>query len=207
MKPDPSASQSLRSQSLRSQSLGSRSRASSSAESPRPRRSKSSVASRPEEGSSGRGEISGDELWALAPRWESDVCEPAAAYEIEAEPVAAWPWSDALEEAGYSIRVPVPSGPVSCARCQVKFPAAGPTGFAEDRPVCDMCLLEGSSPLGMVMALIAVVRAFGGVRPSNHHEYRDALGELGAFSRIYEKFAAKSGPPRVFRIPSFEVEL
>ena len=59
----------------------------------------------------------------------------------------------------------------------------------------------------MMMALVAVVRAFGSVRPSDHREYREALGELGAFSRIYDRYAAKSGPPRIFRIPSFEVEL
>lgn len=141
-----------------------------------------------------------------APREVPVVCEPAAVYEVEAEPAAGWPWEDALEQVSYSIRIPEPSGPARCGRCRVRFSAAGPTGFAEDLPICDMCLLEGSAELGMVMALVAVVRAFGTVKPSDHQDYREALAELGAFARIYERFAAKSGPARVFRIPSFEID-
>ncbi len=134
-----------------------------------------------------------------------DVCEAAAVYEVEAEPAVGWPWEDALERMPYSIRIPEPAGPARCARCRVRFSAAGPTGHAEDRPICDMCLLEGSPKLGMVLALVAVVRAFGTVQPSDHEDYREALAELGAFARIYERFAAKAGPARVFRIPSFEM--
>ena len=135
------------------------------------------------------------------------VREPAAVYEVEAEPAAGWPWDDALEHKRYSIRIPEPEGPARCARCRARFSAAGPTGHAEDLPICDMCLLEGSAELGMVLALAAVVRAFGTVLPESHDDYREALAELGAFARIYERFAAKSGPPRVFRIPSFDVDV
>lgn len=134
------------------------------------------------------------------------VREPAAVYELESEPAAGWPWGDEIENVLYSIRIPVPAGEARCARCRVVFSAAGPTGYAEDSPICDMCLLEGSQELGMVLALVAVVRAFGGVRPSSHGDYREALNELGAFSRIYEQFAAKSGPARIFRIPGFTSE-
>ncbi len=134
------------------------------------------------------------------------VCEPAAVYEVEAEPAVGWPWSDALEDAPFSIRIPQPAGSARCARCRVRFSAAGPTGFAKDSPICDMCLLEGSQELGMVMALVAVVRAFGAVRTATQEDYQEALSELGAFARIYERFAAKSGPPRVFRIPGFGAE-
>ncbi len=131
------------------------------------------------------------------------IREPAAVYEVDAEPAAGWPWGDELENVMYSIRVPIPAGMVRCARCRVRFSAAGPTGFAEDSPICDMCLLEGAPELGMVLALVAVVRAFGVVRPSGHGDYREALNELGAFCRIYERFAIKAGPARVFRIPGF----
>ena len=131
------------------------------------------------------------------------VREPAAVYEVEAEPAAEWPWGEELENVMYSIRLPQPAGSALCARCRVRFSAAGPTGYAEDSPICDMCLLEGAPELGMVMALVAVVRAFGGVRPSSHGDYREALNELGAFCRIYERFAAKAGPARVFRLPGF----
>ncbi len=134
------------------------------------------------------------------------VCEPAAVYDVEADPAASWPWGDELEDVLYSIRIPVPAGEVRCARCRALFSAAGPTGYAEDSPICDMCLLEGCQELGMVLALVAVVRAFGRVRPSGHGDYREALNELGAFCRIYEQFAAKAGPPRIFRVPGLAGE-
>ncbi len=134
------------------------------------------------------------------------VREPAAVYDLEVEPAAGWPWGEELENVVYSIRVPQPAGEVRCPRCRVRFSAAGPTGYAEDVPICDMCLLEGSQELGMVMALVAVVRAFGTVRAASYEDYQEALSELGAFSRIYERFAAKSGPPRIFRIPGFSME-
>ena len=56
------------------------------------------------------------------------VREPAAVYEVEAEPAADWPWDDALEHKRYSIRIPEPAGPARCARCRARFSAAGPTG-------------------------------------------------------------------------------
>ena len=133
------------------------------------------------------------------------IREPAAVYEVEAEPVAGWPWAE-LEDVQYSIRLPQPPGMVRCARCRVRFSAIGPTGHAEDSPICDMCLLEGSQELGMVLALVAVVRAFGAVQPASHSDYGEALNELGAFARIYESFAIKSGPARIFRIPGFTME-
>lgn len=133
------------------------------------------------------------------------VREPAAVYDAEAEPAAGWPWAE-LENVQYSIRLPQPPGMARCARCRVRFSAAGPTGYAEDSPICDMCLLEGSQDLGMVLALVAVVRAFGAVQPASRADYDEALSELGAFARIYESFAVKSGPPRIFRIPGFTAD-
>ncbi|MEM7583541.1 MAG: hypothetical protein AAF560_09200 [Acidobacteriota bacterium] len=132
------------------------------------------------------------------------ICEPASVYEVENEPEAAWPWPDELTFGELSIRIPDPAGKTRCGRCRVRFSATGPTGFSEDQPICDMCLLEGSPELGMVMAVIAVVRAFGSAQPLSREEYQEALAELGAFSRIYERFASKSGPPRAFRIAGFE---
>lgn len=152
------------------------------------------------------GDSSADVPQRVARTWRQAavVCEPAAIYDVEAEPAVSWPWEYQLEKAGYSIRLPEPAGPARCARCKSRFSAAGPTGYAEDHPICDMCLLEGSSELGMVLALVAVVRAFGAVKPSDHEEYREALKELGAFARIYERVAAKSSQARIFRIPGFE---
>ena len=141
-----------------------------------------------------------------APRHALVVREPAAVYDARSERVAEWPWGEAVEPGSYSIRIPQPAGPANCAACRARFPAAGPTGYAEDLLICDMCLLENAPELGMVIALVAVVRAFGTVRPTDHEDYHEALAEIGAFARIYERFAAKSGPPRVFKVPSFDPE-
>ena len=92
------------------------------------------------------------------------VREPAAVYDARSERVADWPWEEAVELGSYSIRIPQPAGPANCAACRARFPAAGPTGYAEDLLICDMCLLENAPELGMVIALVAVVRAFGTVR-------------------------------------------
>lgn len=101
----------------------------------------------------------------------------------------------------YSIRIPEMPGPVGCHHCGIRFHAAGPTGYADDEPICDLCLLESSHELGMVMGLIAVTRDFG-VRPADSGEdYTEALAEFGAFARIYERFAALSGPRRIFEVP------
>ena len=69
--------------------------------------------------------------------------------------------------------------------------------------VCDLCLVEGSHELGMVLAVVSVVRAYANVAADSPEHHPDALRELGAFARIYESFAVKSGPMRLFRIPGF----
>ncbi len=107
----------------------------------------------------------------------------------------------ALEGGLYSIQVPIYPAETECSSCELPFQAAGPTGHAGSRLICDLCLLEGCSELGMLLALASVTRAFGSLALSSREESRDALVELGAFARIYEQFAAKSGPPRSFRLP------
>ncbi len=55
----------------------------------------------------------------------------------------------------------------------------------------------------MVLALISVVRAYANMK-GTPEEWQAALEELGAFARIYDRFAAKSGPVRIIRIfPGF----
>lgn len=103
---------------------------------------------------------------------------------------------------GYSIQVARHPG-ILCAEC-AEPTGAGPIGCVNDEPICDMCLLEGCHELGMVLAVIAVARAYASIDPRQVRERRAALEELGAFVRIYERFAAKSGPPRRFRIPRQE---
>ena len=100
---------------------------------------------------------------------------------------------------GYSIRLARPSRSVHCPLCGRSFLASGPTGFRDEEPICDLCLLEKVEDLGVVLALAAVSRAFATSRYASRAEYDLALGELGAFARIYERVAARSGPPRIFR--------
>ena len=99
-------------------------------------------------------------------------------------------------EPPYSIRVAIDAG-APCAVCGTAT-GSGPVGYHGEEAICDLCLLEGSSQLGMVLALIAVVRAYASVEVTSDADRRDALAELGAFARIYETFAAKSGPARRF---------
>lgn len=102
----------------------------------------------------------------------------------------------------YSIRAA--SDPdVSCAACGHRSTGCGPVGYRDDEPICDLCLLEGSTVLGMVLALISVTRAFAAISSKSPGEWLDPLRELGAFARVYECFAAKIGPSRLFRIPGF----
>ena len=101
----------------------------------------------------------------------------------------------------YSIRVADRPGTV-CAACGMQETGAGPVGYLGDEPICDFCLLERSADLGLVLAVIAVVRAYAGAggTPEQHQQ---ALAELGAFARIYHRAASKSWPVRMFHIPGF----
>jgi hypothetical protein len=117
----------------------------------------------------------------------------------EPNPKYGDPWPN--RQVLYSVRVPKHPGKVECGFCELPFNATGPTGYADSRKICDLCLLEGSNDLGMLLALAAVTRAFGCLELSSRQESRDALVELGAFARIYERFAARSGPPRGFHLP------
>jgi hypothetical protein len=132
------------------------------------------------------------------------VCRAAAASAVASEPRSSeqrWHADVLVEAAPYSIRIPVPAGEACCPRCLRRFLAAGPTGFVDEQPICDLCLLDGSQPLGMLLALAAVVRTFGAVEPEREEERLEASEELAAFARIYERVAAKSGPPRAFEFP------
>jgi hypothetical protein len=106
----------------------------------------------------------------------------------------------ALEEVFYSIRLPKPAV-VVCGRCSTRFRAAGPTGYADEEPLCDLCFLEAEEELGMVLALVSVTRLFAVCEYASLGEYWQALAEVGAFGRLYERVAARSGPPRIFSPP------
>ena len=101
--------------------------------------------------------------------------------------------ADATAEPVYNIRVADTAG--VCPRCG-ESTGTGPVGYHGDQAICDLCLLEGSNELGMVLALVAVTRACASVELTSDADRRAADAELGAFARIYESFAAKSGPAR-----------
>ncbi len=100
---------------------------------------------------------------------------------------------DPAARPAYSIRMADTAG--VCPRCG-ESTGTGPVGYHGDKAICDLCLLEGSNELGMVLALVAVTRACASVELTSDADRRAADAELGAFARIYESFATKSGPAR-----------
>lgn len=106
----------------------------------------------------------------------------------------------AIGGSGHAIRIPPAPATVWCPHCNRSLLAAGPTGYLDDLPLCDVCLLQQAPDLGLLLALMAVARACANVEGSLE-ERRAALFELGGFVRIYERFAARHGPPRRFESP------
>lgn len=102
----------------------------------------------------------------------------------------------------YSIRVG-DGEELRCASCGRRASGAGPVGYRDEETVCDLCLFEGNATLGMVLALISVIRAYAALSSRAPRDLLDALGEVDTFARIYECFAAKTSPLRVFRLPGF----
>lgn len=84
-----------------------------------------------------------------------------------------------------------------CAACN-RPTGHGPVGYRDDVPICDLFLLEASTPLGLTLALVAVARAFALGCPRDSRDASMALAELGAFARIFERVAATWGPARSF---------
>ena len=105
------------------------------------------------------------------------------------------------DEPLYSIRVADSPGTL-CAACGKQETGAGPVGYLDDEPICDLCLLERSTDLGLMLATTAVVRAYAETG-GTHAQRQEALDELGVFARIYHRVASKSWPARIFRIPGF----
>lgn len=98
----------------------------------------------------------------------------------------------------YSIRLAQSPG-TPCAQCRMPT-GEGPVGYCSEDPLCDLCLLTGSGDLGMVLTLVAVVRQLAGHLAAGAEDRREALEELGAFARLYDRFAARRGPARIIRI-------
>lgn len=99
----------------------------------------------------------------------------------------------------YSIRIAALDE--SCGACRQPFSGSGPIGHRDDEPICDTCLFEGAAELGMALALISVSRTFARLDLRSLEDRQEPLRLLGIFARVYECFAAKAGPPRIFPIP------
>lgn len=102
----------------------------------------------------------------------------------------------------FSIRVPPQSAIVNCELCAKPFSAQGPTGYYDDRPICDACLLEQENQLGMLMALAIFTRSYARLAATEGEAAAEAAVEMLAFARIYELFAARFCPARPFDFSS-----
>ena len=107
-------------------------------------------------------------------------------------------------EAKFSIRWAHVQRERACPRCGDTFLISGPTGFEGEEAICDLCLLEASGELGALLSLALAARIFGTFEAEDPGEAHRALVQYGAFARVYEVVAARSGPPRVFQIPSVD---
>lgn len=106
-----------------------------------------------------------------------------------------------LAERTYSIRMPEHPGKVPCARCGGRFQATGPTGHADQEPICDPCLLECERDLGLALGLVSVMRTYASASFSSVRDHWDALVEVGAIARVYEGVAGdRFGPARKFPV-------
>ncbi len=99
----------------------------------------------------------------------------------------------------YSIRVADSPGTL-CAACCKQETGAGPVGYMDDEAICDLCLLERSTDLGLLLAIAAVSRAYAGTGgPAG--DQQEALHEFGVVARIYH--LVSTWPARIFWIPGF----
>ncbi len=105
-----------------------------------------------------------------------------------------------LPETIYSLRIPPGEHRAACPRCGHCWRLSGPTAYADGDPICDLCLLTSEQQLGMVLALVSITRMYAGAAWTSPEEHHAALVELGAFARIYDRFAARFGAPRMFDI-------
>lgn len=128
--------------------------------------------------------------------WEPStvVSDPAL------EPVERpWPPPSSGAPAGegrFSIKMPAVPGVFPCAICARFVAARGPTAHLDDDVVCDVCLLERESQLGMLIALASITRLYASFDENDGAAANVAAAQLLAFARIFEVFARRCGPGR-----------
>ena len=139
----------------------------------------------------------------LDPAQSSAISRRTLAGEVPQPPEAERPLTEELsrppktDDPLYSIRINDSPGS-TCAACRKQETGEGPVGYMGDDPICDLCLLERSTDLGLLLAISAVSRAY-----AESAAEPEALNELGVFARIYHRIASKSWAARIFRIPGF----
>ncbi len=99
----------------------------------------------------------------------------------------------------YNIRIAHEPG-TPCAICE-EATGSGPVGNRDDEAVCDTCILNESTDLGLVLALVSVTRALGAI-PLKTDEAHEGLAQLAAFARVYEHVAAKKAERRGLDLPN-----
>ena len=102
-------------------------------------------------------------------------------------------------QSAYSIRLADQPG-APCIRCETAT-GIGPIGDLAGTPICDRCFLADCHELGLILALVAFARGFGGADPDDREARDRALAELARFADIFEHVAAAWGPPR----PAFDL--
>ncbi|MEM9599039.1 MAG: hypothetical protein AAGD06_32525 [Acidobacteriota bacterium] len=102
----------------------------------------------------------------------------------------------------YSIQYRSVAG-TPCALCGTPT-GMGPVGHWDDEPICDRCLFERSTDLGMVLALVAITRTFAGEVERRPESWDEALKDLGAFAQIFGHVVKRWGPPRWFDVSGKE---
>ena len=97
---------------------------------------------------------------------------------------------------GYSIRIAVLPG-TPCKFCGTTS-GAGAVGHFFDDPICDRCCATHCLDLGMVLALIDVMRCHAILKAENSEAARARQGKVDTFLQIFETMVSHWGPPRVF---------
>ncbi len=106
--------------------------------------------------------------------------------------------STETDKALFSIRI-AGSPDTLCTACGKQETGTGPVGYLDGEPICDLCLLKRTTDLGLILALVSVIRAYASMGAGTSEAHQEALAELGAFARIFHRIASKSWPARVLK--------
>ncbi len=84
----------------------------------------------------------------------------------------------------------------TCTCCDTAL-GPGPTGFRDNEPLCELCMIDDSPRLGIVLMLVAMARAC----TQGHRRYPAApifVGQLMVFARLFDNVFRREGIPSRF---------